>query len=82
MAGWRHNRKQGKYWKGSNGDRKKYYDLRKRTTIYKVWDVVLRKNNAGVLGSSKKLNPVWKGIWVVNNIMSAVLLEIKNNNKV
>ena len=61
---------------------KKYYDLRKRTTIYEVGDVVLKKNNAGVLGSSKKLNPVWKGIWVVNKIMSAVLLEIKNNKKV
>ena len=37
-----------------------------------------------MLGSSKKLNPVWKGIyiWVVNKIMPAVLLEIKNNKKV
>ena len=61
---------------------KKYYDLRKRITIYEVGDVVLKKNNAGVLGISKKLNPVWKGIWVVNKIMSAVLLEIKNNKKV
>ena len=41
----------------------------------------MRKNNAGVLGSPKKLNPVWKGIWVVNKIMSAVLLEIQNNKK-
>ena len=61
---------------------KKYYDLRKRTTMYDVGDVVLKKNNAGVLGSSKKLNPVWKGIWVVNKILSAVLLKIKNNKKV
>ena len=30
-----------------------------------------------MLGSSKKLNPVWQGIWVVNKIISAVLLEIK-----
>ena len=42
----------------------------------------MRKNNAGVLGSPKKLNPVWKGIWVVNKIMSVVLLEIQNNKKV
>ena len=61
---------------------KKYSDLRKRTTIYEVGDVVLKKNNAGVLGSSNKLNPVWKCIWVVNKIMSAVLLEIKYNKKV
>ena len=61
---------------------KKSYDLRKRTTIYEVGDVVLKKNKAGVLGSSKKLNPVWKDIWVVNKIMSAVLLENKNNRKV
>ena len=60
---------------------KKHYDLRKKTTIYKVGDIVLKKNNAGVLGSSKKLNPVYKGIWIVNKIMSAVLLEIKNNKK-
>ena len=39
---------------------KMYYDLRKRTTIYEVGDVVLKKNNTGVLGSLKKLNPVWK----------------------
>ena len=30
---------------------KKYYDLRKRTTMYEVGDVVLKKNYAGVLGS-------------------------------
>ena len=59
---------------------KNYYDL-KRTTIYQVGDVVLKKNNAGVVGRSKKLNPVWKGIWVVNKIMSAVLLKIKNKKK-
>ena len=40
------------------------------------------QNNAGVLGCPKKLNPVWKGIWVENKIMSAVLLEITNNKKV
>ena len=60
----------------------KFYGLRKRTTIYEVGDVVLKKNNEGMLGSSRKLNPVWKGIWVVNKIMSAILLEIKNNKKV
>ena len=59
-----------------------YYKLRKRTTIYEVWDVVLRTNNAGVLSGSKKLNPLWKGMWVGNTIMSEVLLEIKNNKKV
>ena len=61
---------------------KKYYNLRKRATIYEVGDVVLKKNKAGVLGSSKKLNPVWKGLWIVNKIMSASLLEIKNKKKV
>ena len=60
---------------GDQRRQKKYYDLRKRTTIYEVGDVVLKKNNAGVLRSSKKLNPVWKSIWEVNKIMSAVLLE-------
>ena len=82
MAGWRHIEKQEKYWKGSKDDRKNYYGLRKRSTIYEVGDVVLKKNNACVLSSSKKLNTVWKGIWVINKIMSAVLLEIKNNKKV
>ena len=42
----------------------------------------MKKNNAGVIGSSKKLITVWKGIWVVNKIMSAVLLVIKNKKKV
>ena len=76
------HRKAREILEGVQRRQKKYYDLRKRTTIYEVGDVVLKKNNAGVLGSSKKLNPVWKGIWVVNKIMSAVLLEIKNNKKV
>ena len=76
------HRKAREILEGVQRRQKKYYDLRKRTTIYEVGDVVLRKNNAGVLGSSKKLNPVWKGIWVVNKIMSAVLLEIKNKKKV
>ena len=76
------HRKAREILEGVQRRQKKYYDLRKRTTIYEVGDVVLKKNNAGVLGSLKKLNPVWKGIWVVNKIMSAVLLEIKNNKKV
>ena len=59
------------------GRQKKYYDLIKRTTIYKVWNVVLRKNNAGVLGSSKKLNPVWKGVWVVNKVCQQFLKNTK-----
>ena len=33
---------------------KDYYDLRKRVVGFKVGDVVLRKNNAGVVGGSKK----------------------------
>ena len=72
------HRKAREILEGVQRRQKKYYDLRKRTTIYKVGDVVLKKNNAGVLSSSKKLNPVWKGIWVVNKIMSAVFLEIQN----
>ena len=76
------HRKAREILEGVQRRQKKYYDLRKRATIYEDGDVVWKKNNAGVLGSSKKLNPVWKGIWVVNKIMSAVLLEIKNNKKV
>ena len=56
------HRKAREILKGVQRRQKKYYDLRKRTTIYEVGDVVLKKNNAGVLGSSNKLNPVWKGI--------------------
>ena len=74
------HRKAREILEGVQRRQKRYYDLRKR--IYEVGDVVLKKNNASVLGSSKKMNPVWKGIWVVNKIMSAVLLEIKNNKKV
>ena len=76
------HRKAREVLEGVQRRQKKYYDLRKRTTIYEVGDGVLKKNNPGVLGSSKKLNPVWKGIWVVNKIMSSALLEIKNNQKV
>ena len=60
---------------GAQRRQKKYYD-------YEVGGVVLKKNNADVLGSSKKLNPVRKGIWVINKIMSVVLLKIKKKKKV
>ena len=57
----RHNKGTSKS-KGNIGggptETEKYYDLRKRTRIYEVDDVVLKKNSAGVVGSSKKLNPV------------------------
>ena len=53
------HRKAREILEGVQRRQKKYYDLRKRTTIYEVGDVVLKKNNAGVLGSSKKLNPVY-----------------------
>ena len=76
------HRKAMELLEGVKKRQKKYYDLRKRTSMYKVVDVVLKTNNAGVLCSSKKLNPVWEGIWVINKIMSAVLLEIKNNKKI
>ena len=79
ITGWKHIEKQGTYWWGP---RKTYYDLRKRTTIYEVGDGVLKNNNTCVLGSSKKLNRVWKGIWVVYKMMPAVLLKIRNKKKV
>ena len=60
---------------------KDYYDLRKRVVRFKVGDVVLRKNNAGVVGGSKKLNPVWKGEWVNVEVKSPVLFKVKNHKK-
>ena len=70
------HRKAREILEGVQRRQKTYCDLRKRTTIYEVRDVV------GVLENPKKLNPVWKGIWVANRIMSVVLVEIKNNKKV
>ena len=50
---------------GVQRKQKTYYNFRKKTAIYTDVDVLLRKNNTHVLGSSKKMDPVWKGIWVV-----------------
>ena len=52
--------KSKKYWRGSKRGRKKF---EKENYNYEDGDVVMRKNNTGVLNSSKKLNPVWKGIY-------------------
>ena len=41
------HRKTRETLEGVQRRQKKYYDLRKRTTIYEVGDVVLKKNNAG-----------------------------------
>ena len=54
------HRKAREILEGVQRRQKRYYDLRKRTTIYEDGDVVLKKTNTGVLGSLKKLNPVWK----------------------
>ena len=61
--------------------KKDYYDLREKVMKFKVGDVVLRKNNAGVVGRSKKLNAVWKGEWVITEVKSPVLFKVKNNKK-
>ena len=34
----------------------------------------MKENNTGVSGGSNKLNPVWKGIWVVNKIMWFIMI--------
>ena len=47
------HRKTREILEGVQRRHKKYYDLRKRTTIYEIADVVLKNNNVCVLGSSK-----------------------------
>ena len=56
-------------------------DLRKRVTELKLGDVVLKRNNVGIVGGSKKLNDVWKGEWVITEVKSPVLFKVKNNKK-
>ena len=44
-------------------------------------DVVLKRNNVGIVGGSKKLNDVWKGEWVITEVKSPVLFKVNNNKK-
>ena len=52
------HRKAREILEGVQRRQKKYYDLRKRTTIYKLGDLVLKKNNASVLGTIEQLKSV------------------------
>ena len=51
MSGWRHIKKQGKYWKGSKGNRKKS-DLRKRITYIYIICICLRSRFSQQLGDN------------------------------
>lgn len=60
---------------------KREYDLHARAVGYAVGDVVLLIDSASRIGQCKKLAPLWKGPYVITEIMSSVLCKIASSRK-
>ena len=60
---------------------KRDYDVRLEQRKYSVGDAVFRYNRSIVLGQSKKLQPIWTGPWVVEEVLSSVLYRIANRKR-
>ncbi|KAK7481756.1 hypothetical protein BaRGS_00027004 [Batillaria attramentaria] len=56
---------------------KKAYDLRASHTSYEVGDVVSEINSAAKVGESRKLAPIWKGSYLVTDVVSPILVRVK-----
>jgi hypothetical protein len=60
---------------------KRDYDVRLKFTEYQVGDLVYIVNSAKKVGQSSKLNPIWKGPYVVTDILSPILFRIAGRKK-
>jgi hypothetical protein len=60
---------------------KREYDIHARPSKYEVGDVVLLMNSGRKVGQSKKLAPLWKGPFVVVQVLTPVLCRIVSSKK-
>jgi len=60
---------------------KREYDVHARLNEYAVGDVVLLIDSASRIGQCKKLAPLWKGPYVIVEIVSPVLCKIASSRK-
>ena len=60
---------------------KRTYDQRVHYTKFSVGDIVYRLNKASKVKSSNKLKAPWEGPFIVTQIMSPVLVKIRNRKR-
>nr|KAG5699813.1 hypothetical protein BaRGS_013533 [Batillaria attramentaria] len=60
---------------------KKAYDLRASHTSYEVGDIVSEINSAAKVGESRKLAPIWKGPYLVTDVVSPILVRVKGRSR-
>ena len=59
----------------------KYYDYSKCEHSYEVGDLVLKLNKASKTGEPSKLQPIWKGPFLVIEMLSPLLMRIRGKKK-
>ena len=60
---------------------KRDYELRLEERKYSVCDAVYIFNRSIVPGQSKKLQPIWSGLWIATQVISSVLYRIANRKR-
>ena len=60
---------------------KKYYDSTLRQIPYEEGDVVLKLNKATKTGQPSKLQPIWKGPFLVTSVISPLLCQIRDRRR-
>ena len=60
---------------------KRDYDLKLNVTTYEIGDLVYVLDSARKIGISPKLQPVWKGPYVISKVISPILFEVADKRK-
>ena len=60
---------------------KRDYDLKLKVTTYEIGDLVYVLDSARKIGISPKLQPVWKGPYVIYKVISPILFEVADKRK-
>lgn len=60
---------------------KQDYDVKLKHAMYKVGDIVMRIRDAAIVGVTRKLQSPWTGPWVVEEVLSPVLIRIRGRKK-
>ena len=65
----------------SQEQQKRDYDLQLRVTTYEIGDLVYVLDSARKIGLSPKLQPTWKGPYVISKVLSPILFEVGDKKK-
>ena len=60
---------------------KRDYDLKLKVTTYEIGDLVYVLDSARKIGISPKLQPEWKGPYVISKVISPIIFEVADKRK-